>query len=284
MKYLITGATGNIGALVTERLLARGERPCLFVRDAKKARALYGDRVDLRVGDLSAGRRALTPALAGAEVLFLVNNGPELAARDREAAFAAKAAGVQLLVKLSTLDARTGVGTGPWHAQGEAAVRESGVPFTFIQSAAFMSNAFGWSHGIKAKGVLRTSTGTGKIAFIHPDDIADVAVQALTTREYRGRSLVITGPEALSYGEMAAQIGAALGKPVRFEQLSDEAAHKGALSFGEGPAYADAIVDIWRAIREGRLETRTDEVERILGRRPLPFARWVKENAAAFQA
>lgn len=89
----------------------------------------------------------------------------------------------------------------------EAAVRESGVAFTFIQAAGFMSNALSWSESIRREGVLRSSTGGGKIAFIHPDDIAAVATACLTTRDYGGQALVITGPEALSYGEMTAAIG-----------------------------------------------------------------------------
>ncbi|MFZ6769894.1 NAD(P)H-binding protein [Undibacterium sp. Di26W] len=281
MSYLITGATGNIGSLVTERLLARGERPCVFVRDAKKARALFGRCVDIRVGDL-ADAAAMASAFAGIDSLFLLNSGPGLGARDRTAAFAAKAAGVRHLVKLSTLDVQTKVGTGPWHAQGEDAVRESGVPYTFIQSAAFMSNALGWASSICSKGVLRSSTGDGKIAFIHPADIADVVTRALTTREHEGKSLVITGPTALSYGEMAAVIGAAIGKPVRFESIPDAQARKMALAWSDSKEYAEALVDIWRAIREGRLTTVSDGVERIVGRKPISFETWADENADAF--
>ncbi len=283
MKHLITGATGNVGALVTQRIIDRGERPVVFVRDEKKARALFGDRVDVRVGDLSDDRDALSKALAGVDTAFLVNSGPHLAARDREFAFAARAAGISHLVKLSTLDVRTGVGTGPWHARGEAAIRESGVTFTFIHSAAFMSNALGWAHSIKSKGVLRSSTGNGRIAFIHPDDIADVVVQALVTHDHDGESLLITGPEALSYAEMASKLGAVTGQPVRFEPISDEAAHEHALGFGEGRKYADALVDIWRAIREGRLATVSDGVERVLGRKPISFEQWAEQNAAEFR-
>ena len=187
------------------------------------------------------------------------------------------------MVKLSTLDVQTGVGTGPWHARGEVAVRESGVAFTFIQAAGFMLNALGWSDSIRELGVLRTSTGQGKIAFIHPDDIADVAIAALITRDHDGRSLVITGPEALSYGEMAAAIGSVIGKRVRFEEISDEQAYAGVVRWaGKGP-YADALVDIWRAVREGRLATVSDGVQRVLGRRPISFGRWAEENASAFQ-
>src|SRR5262249_6215161 len=148
MKLLITGATGNVGSLVTRRLIAHGHRPSVFARDAQKARELFGGHVEIRVGDLAKVGPSLSEALAGIDGLFLLNSGPRLAARDRAVASAARDAGVRHLVKLSTLDVLTGVGTGPWHARGEEAVRQSGVPYTFIQSAAFMSNALGWAQSI----------------------------------------------------------------------------------------------------------------------------------------
>jgi len=283
MKRLIFGATGNIGSRVTERLIARGERPSVFARDAKKAKALFGDKVDIHGGDLDKPRSSLNTALAGVDTIFLVTDGPGLEVHDRAVAVAAKSAGVQHIVKLSTLDVNSGVGTGPWHARGEAAIRESGLSYTFIHAAGFMSNALGWSHSIREKGVLRTSTGTGKIAFIHPDDLADVATSALLSNEYGGQSLVITGPEALSYGAMAQVIGDAIGKNVRFEEISDQQAYRSVVRWaGKGP-YADALDDIWRAVREGRLATVSDGVQRVLGRKPLSFDRWAKENADAFQ-
>lgn len=283
MKYLVFGATGNIGSRITERLIARGERPSVYVRNTKKAKELFGDRVDIHRGDLEKPRSSLMPALAGIEGVFLVTDGPDLEVRDRAVADAAKSAGVRHVVKLSTLDVHTGVGTGPWHARGEVAIRESGVRFTFIQSSGFMLNAFGWSHTIRKLAVLRTSTGEGKIAFIHPDDIADVATAALITRDHDNQSLIISGPEALSYGEMAGIIGGAIGKRVRFEEISDEEAYAGVVRWaGKGP-YADALVDIWRAVREGRLATVTDEVRRVLGRKPISFHQWAEENAEAFQ-
>lgn len=273
MTCLITGATGNVGSLVTERLLDRAERPAVFVRDRKKAERLFGDRVEVRVGDLAD----ISGALADVSELFLLNSGPELDVHDRAAALAAKAAGVRHVVKLSTLDVSTGIGTGPWHAHGEEAIRESGVAFTFLRSSAFMSNALGWAYSIEREGILRTSTGHGKIAFIHPGDIADVAVKALSTRDHDGETLVITGPRALTYAEMASQIGEAIGKTIRFEEISDDEARPDV-----DDAYADALVDIWRAVREGRLATVTDGVSRVLAREPVTFGQWVSENAEAF--
>ena len=176
----------------------------------------------------------------------------------------------------------TGIGTGPWHARGEAAVRESGVAFTFIQAAGFMSNALGWSDSIRDEGVLRSSTGKGKIAFIHPDDIADVATAALTTRDHDGQALVITGPEALTMARWL-RPSAAIGKPVRFEEISDRAGVCGRGRMGREGPLCDALVDIWRAVREGRLATVSDGVKQVIGREPIPFDQWAEENADAFQ-
>jgi uncharacterized protein YbjT (DUF2867 family) len=282
MSYLITGATGEIGTRVVHGLLARGERPRVFVRDAQKARARYGDRVDIIVGDLGdAG--SLQSAFRGVEKLFLVNSGPEIEDRDRLAAEAAKAKGVKHLVKLSSMDAQQEIGTGAWHARGESTIRESGVPFTFVQPTGFMSNALWWATSIKAEGVVRSATGDGKIPFIHSDDIAAVAIVALTTREHDGETLAITGPEALSYGEMTAKIAAAIGKPIRFQAISEEQERDKMREYGDSPEVVAAHLSIYRGIREGQLACVTDEVERVLQRKPITFDQWVRENMEAFR-
>src|SRR5512142_3014403 len=89
MTYLITGATGTIGGRVVERLIRRGERPRILVRDMAKGRTRFGNRVDLVVGDLG-NAESLKAAFGGTDSLFLVNTGPELAVRDRIAAAAAR--------------------------------------------------------------------------------------------------------------------------------------------------------------------------------------------------
>lgn len=132
MKYLITGATGDVGSGVTRCLLEHSDRPCVLVCAAEKARALFGKRIEVRGGDLAGLRASLSAAIVGIDAAFLVSGGPKLAAWDRACALAARASGVKHVVKLSRLDGSTGVGTGPWHAPGEAAIRESGLSFTFL--------------------------------------------------------------------------------------------------------------------------------------------------------
>ena len=282
MTYLITGATGDVGSRVVELLLKYGERPRIFVRDAGKARSRYGDRVDVVTGDL-ADAASLKPALEGVDALFLVTTGPEIPTRDEAAAKVAKAAGVKLLVKLSSMDVEQGLAIGAWHERGEAAIRASGIPFTFVRPSGFMSNLLAWATSIKAEGIIRASTGDGRRAFIHSEDIGAVATRALTTRKYVGATLSITGPEALSFAELTTKIGTALGRRLTFQPISDEEARQRYAATGASAADTDAHVALWRAIREGRLATVTDTVEGVLGRRPIPLEQWVIENAAAFR-
>ena len=181
------------------------------------------------------------------------------------------------------MDARQKVGTGLWHARAESAIRATGISFTFVEPAGFMSNALGWVPSVKAEGVVSAPTGDGRIAFIHPDDIAAVALEALTKREIERESLPITGPEALSYGEMTAKIGAAVGKPLRFQPISEEQERFQMIESGWRPEIVDAHVSIYRAIREGRLAIVTDNVARVIRQTPISFERWVGENVAAFR-
>jgi uncharacterized protein YbjT (DUF2867 family) len=283
MTYLITGATGDIGSKVVEQLLKRGERPRIYVRDAEKARAHFGDRVDILVGDL-ADSVALIAALEGIDEFFLVNSGPQIPARDEAAAKAAKAAGVRHLVKLSSLDVRQGLAIGAWHERGEAAIRASGICFTFVQPTGFMSNLLAWARSIKTEGVVRSSTGDGRRPFIHSSDIAAVATEALTSQKYGNKSLPITGPEAVTFAEVAAKIGMAIGKQLTFHPISDEeAGQRYAAAAGATAEDTEAHVALWRAIREGRLATVTNNVEQILGRKPISLDQWIQENATAFR-
>jgi (4-alkanoyl-5-oxo-2,5-dihydrofuran-3-yl)methyl phosphate reductase len=281
MTYLVTGATGNIGRRVVDRLLAKGAPVRVFARDAGKARPRFGDRVDVAVGDL-ADPTSLAQALRGIDALFLVNAGPDLAERDTAAAEAAKSAGVRLVVKLSTYDVAQHVGTGVWHAAGEAAIRASGLSFAFVRPSGFMDNFLHWAASIKSEGVVRSATAEGRIPFIHSDDIADVAVACMTTPRHEGEALPITGPEALSFREMTEKVGAAIGRPLNFQPISDDEARRQHLAWGAPAPLVEARLSIFRAIREDRLAEVTNHVERVLGRKPIAFDQWARENAAEF--
>jgi uncharacterized protein YbjT (DUF2867 family) len=282
MTYLITGATGDVGSKVVKQLIQRGERPRAFARNAEKAQGQFGDRIDIVSGDL-ADAASLQRALAGVEKLFLVNSGPQIPALDGLAVQAAKTAGVRHIVKLSSLDVEQKLAIGAWHEKGEAAIRASGIRFTFVRPTGFMSNLLAWSRAIVAEGIVRSSTGDGKRPFIHSEDIAAVAVRALTADDYVGKALPITGPQSLSFAEITEKIGSAIGRQLKYQPISDEEAGCRFSATGASPEEVAAHVELWRAIREGRVGATTNEVERILGRKPIALDQWLVENAPAFR-
>jgi (4-alkanoyl-5-oxo-2,5-dihydrofuran-3-yl)methyl phosphate reductase len=223
MTYLITGATGEVGSRVVRQLLERGIRPRVLARSVEKARSLFGDRVDIYVDDL-ATPASIRAAIQGTDTVYLVNVGPEIPQRDKAAATIAKESGVRKIVKLSSLDLEHGLAIGAWHEKGEAAIREAGVPFTFVRPTGFMSNLLTWAHSIRTEGVVRSSTADGRRPFIQPEDIASVSVAALLQDEYTGQALSITGPESLTFAEATDIIGEAIGKHLSLQAISDEEA------------------------------------------------------------
>src|SRR6202042_1882772 len=223
MTYWITGATGAGGSRVVRHLLERKIRPRVLVRSEEKARSLFGDRVDVCVGDLAAPD-SMRGAIQEADTVFLVNVGPAIPERDKTAAMISKELGVRKIVKLSSLDVEHGLAIGAWHEKGEAAITATGVPFTFVRPTGFMSNLLAWAHSIKTEKVVRSSTAKGRRPFIHSEDIAAVSVEALVSTKYVGESLPITGPDSLTFGEATAVIEEVTGEPLKYETISDEEA------------------------------------------------------------
>jgi uncharacterized protein YbjT (DUF2867 family) len=281
MKYLITGATGDVGSRVVKQLLQRGIQPRVLVRDPARTTSLFGDRVDIATGDLGEPSD-LRRAFEGIETVYLVNVGPQIPERDEMAATSAKQKGVKRIVKLSSLDVEHGLAIGAWHEKGEAAIRATGIPYTFVRPTGFMSNLLAWSNSIKLEGVVRSSTGGGHRPFIHSEDIAAVSVEALLDENYQGQCLPLTGPESLTFGQATDIISAAIGKTLNFQAISDEEARDHYSRISGSPEETEAHITLWRAIREDRLAPTTNEVERILGRKAISLQQWALENASSF--
>jgi uncharacterized protein YbjT (DUF2867 family) len=282
MTYLITGATGDVGSRVIQHLLNRGIRPRVFARDQVKARFQFGDRVEIVVGDLTEAA-SLRQALHDVEALYLINVGPEIPERDKMAASISKEVGVKKIVKLSSLDVEHGLAIGAWHEKGEAAIRASSVPFTFVRPTGFMSNLLAWAQSIKTEQIVKSSTASGRRPFIHSEDIAAVSVEALVTDAYLGQSIPITGPESLTFGDATELISEAIGRPLRYEAISDDEARQRYAKISGSSEETDAHVALWQAIRENLLAAVTHDVERILRRPAIDLRRWARENAEAFR-
>ena len=145
-----------------------------------------------------------------------------------------------------------------------------------------MTNLLAWAHAIKAEGVVRSSTGGGRRPFIHSEDIAAVSVAALLDEKFAGRTLSLTGPRSLTFGDATKIIAQTIGKALVYLPISDGEARERYSRLSGSPQETEAHVALWRAIREGRLAATTDGVELILGRSPITLEQWASENVHHF--
>ena len=279
---LVTGATGTVGREVVAQLVAGKHRTRVLVRDPAKAR--FDSEVEVAVGDFGKPE-TLARAAEGAERVFALSSGPELAEHQGSLARAAKQAGAKQIVKLSVLGVASGVRNAivQWHEDAERRIRDSGLAWTFIQPASFMSNSLAWVPMVKSQGKVFAPFGDGKFPPIHPRDIAAVAVKALTTPGHEGKSYPLTGPEALGVADQVRILSEALGKPIQYVPVPDEAARDGMLKTGLPPVLVDALLQMAGMIRAGKLAEVRPTVEQVTGRKALTYREWARENAAAFR-
>jgi len=245
----IIGGTGTLGSEVVKQLVATGIKPRVLVRSSEKALKLTG--VEPVLGD-SSDRAAVDKLLAGASKLFLLL--PSLPGSVESAATlisAAKRAGVKHVVRLSVLgaDLNSQVQLARWHAETERNLKASGLAWTMLQPGSFAQNLLRSAATIRKDGVFYGASGDAKVCAIDARDIAAVAVKCLTTEGHQGKSYPLTGQEPLSQAEVAAKLGAALGKKVTYVDLPLDTFRQALVSAGvPGWLAADfATMNAWFA-------------------------------------
>ncbi len=279
---LVTGATGTVGREVVAQLLATGQRVRMMTRDPSKVKLDGG--VEVVQGDFDVPH-TLTSAVSGVEKVFSLTFGPQTGTRENNLAQAAKASGVRHIVKLSALggDDETRNDIRKWHDEGEQAIRAAGIAWTVLRPTAFMSNALRWRATVRAQGKVFSNYGDGKLPPVHPRDIAAVAVRALTSDGHEGKAYPLTGPEALTMGEQVKILENAIGRPLEYVPITDEAARKGMEHAGMPSFLIDALVPFAGFIRTGKAARIFPTVEEVAGRPASRVSDWAKENAAAFR-
>jgi uncharacterized protein YbjT (DUF2867 family) len=274
---LVTGATGNVGSEVVRALLDAGEDVRGLVRDGR-ANGLPPSAEPV-VGDLNRAE-TVAPALASATAVFLLSGyaGMEQILAD------ARAAGVQRAVLLSSAAAPSGDRSNAvarYHIESEAAVRASGLAWTFLQPRTFMTNTLQWIDQLRDGDVVRAPFPGVRVATIDPRDVGAVAALALVTDDHDGRTYALTGPESLLPGERVAVLGEVLGRDLRFEGQSDAEARE-EMSKAMPPQYVDAFMSFFA---EGALDESEvlPTVEEVTGRPPGTFRGWATAHADAFR-
>ena len=262
---LIVGANGKTGRRVASRLTAMGAQ----VRNGSRTAAIPFD------WDKPETWQPVLDGIGRAYVTFY----PDIAmpgAVDKVQAFAATArhAGVERLVLLS--------GRGEHHARlGEDAIRNSGVDFTLVRAAWFAQN---FSEGdLRAPimaGVLPMPGGDVREPIIDIDDIADVAVAALTEDRHSGALYEVTGPRLMTFSDMAKELSSAIGRQIQYVPIGFQD-FRASVAESAGAVVADILTAIARETLDGRNARLSDGVERALGRAPRDFFEFARAASKA---
>lgn len=261
---LVIGSTGKTGSRIARKLIEMGHA----VRHGSRSAKIPFDWDD---------ETTWGPALSGTGAAY-VSYFPDLAfpGADEKIAGLTKCAadaGVRRLVLLS--------GRGERHAMRcEDIVRDCGLEFTLVRASWFAQNfSEGYLRDPILEGAIAMPAGDVREPFVDVDDIADVAVAALTEARHAGQLYEVTGPQLLSFSDVAATLSSVLGKPVRYQPITLDQFHS-ALSGIGGEMVADVFTEIARETLDGRNEWLGDGIQRALGRAPRSFETFCRAAAA----
>ncbi|HEY4455651.1 MAG TPA: NAD-dependent epimerase/dehydratase family protein [Pseudonocardiaceae bacterium] len=266
MTVLVTGATGQTGREVARLLGARG--------------------VPFRAASRGTGFDWTDPAtfesaLDGVDAVYLL---PPPGGRNRMALlepFLAAAKGVRRLVLLST-----SVDEVPGQDEFHQAVVDAAPEYAILRPSWFMQNFVGahpTARGITERGEVMSATGEGRLGFVHADDIAAVAVETLLAGEAPNRDYVLTGPESLSYRDVAALIDEVAGYPVRYVPLTPEQGKARWASFGLPEEAAQFAIDLDLKLAAGLEDRVTTTVPELTGRPARSFHEFVAAQRSNWQ-
>ena len=282
-RILVTGATGHVGRQVVSQLLATQARVRAMTR--QPGAAALPPEVEVMGGDLTVPA-SLDRCLDGVDAVFLVWTAPP---DTLDAAIDLIAKHARRIVFLSSphrtahpfFQASQPNPVARLHAEIERLIETSGLPWTFLRPGMFAVNARSWwAPQIRAGDVVRWPYADAATAPIHEQDIAAVAVRALLETGHDRADYILTGPQSLSQLEQVAMIGDVIGRSLRFEEISPEAARRELL----GPAsVVNMLLEAWAAAI-GRPAFVTSTVAEITGSPARTFRDWVTDHAADFRA
>ena len=260
----VTGATGYVGGRTARLLADRGAPLRLVVRDPGRAPDLGAE---VRAASSYGAADEMRAAFEGADTVFLVpaEESTDRVEQHRTAVEAAVAAGVRRIFYLSfvaaTPDSTFTLGRDHWAT--EEIIRASGLAFTFPRMNLYLDFV---PRMVSDDGVIAGPAGDGRLAAVARDDIAEVVAALLTSDGHDGASYDITGGEALTFAEIAAQLSAT------YKDETMEEAWASRASYGAPDWMVEAWISTYTAVARGELEAVTDTVARFTGHAPLTLA------------
>jgi uncharacterized protein YbjT (DUF2867 family) len=281
---LVTGATGTVGSEIVKRLSAESRPVRAVTRDLRKVNLNQLPHVEFVRGDFEDSE-SLRRACMGVERAFLLSNSTERAERQQTGFVeVAQKSGVRHIVKLSQLHADV---NSPgrflrYHAAVEAAIQAAGLTFTFLRPNLYMQGLLNFRQSIKEKSAFFAAAGKARISAVDVRDLADVAVAALTSPQHENKTSSLTGREALTFGEMAQQLSAAIGRTIAFVDVTPEAMRDALAGLGMPAWQADGLLEEFAMYRRNEAAEVEPGVAEALNRNPRSFAEFARDYASLF--
>jgi len=273
MKIAVTGATGQLGRLVVNKLKDKvsPENIVALVRSPQKAADLG---VEARESDYNQPE-SLDTVLEGVNTLLLIS-GSEVGKRATQHSNvieAAKKAGVQWIVYTSLLHADTSsLSLAVEHRATEAALQEAGIPFTLLRNGWYTENYTGSIPGAMASGAFIGSAGEGKISAAARADFADAAVAVLTSAGHEGKIYELAGDDSFTLSDLAAEISRQTGKDITYKNLPEAEYAALLTSFGLPEELAQAIAGWDVAASNSALFDEGRQLSALIGRPTTPLS------------
>ncbi|MBO9436940.1 SDR family oxidoreductase [Ruegeria sp. R13_0] len=285
-KILVSGATGTNGRALIDTLLSRDVPVRALVRNIDSARATLPGSIELMQGDLSAPD-SLSAAFDGIDKAYVVTAvQPNTVALFRNFYDAARDAGVSHVVKFSGMGAEVDSPSEVirQHATSDADLRASRLPYTILRPNSFHQNMLWQAGGIATTGKFYLPLGDAAQSTIDVRDIADISSTILTTDGHIGKTYDLTGPESLSFHDVARIIADVRGAPVEYVPITQEAAEHEMRDQGMPEWSAHSLAEIQALFATGQYAQVTEDSQRLLGRTPRSFRDFATDHKDAFMA
>lgn len=282
---LITGATGNIGTELTKQLNENGIPFRALVRNAERAHTFSSlKNAEIIEGDFS-DVQSIERALKGIDKAFLLTNSSEEAETLQSNFVAiAKHEGVKHIVKLSQFAANlhSPVRFLRYHAAVEQKIIQSGANYTFLRPNLFMQGLLGFQEMITKQGKFLAAVGDAKISTVDTRDIAAVAVEALTKKGHENKIYDLTGPEALTHGQMAEGLSKGLNQNIQFVNVSPAEMQQALIYAGFPLWQAEGLIEDYAHYLRGEASVISSSVRDVTGKPSRDFKTFVTDYAPAF--
>lgn len=283
---LVTGATGYNGQELVRQLTALGQRVRALMRNPADAAKLKIPNLEVAAGEFDKPE-TLEAALQGVEKAFLLTPVAERFPQwQKDFIEAAQRASIKHLVKFSAMGASSTSESEllRLHHNTDVILRNSGVPFTILQPNSFYQNMFSSVATIKTQGKFYLPLKNAPQSLVDIRDINALAAKVFTSAGHEGKTYVVTGPEALTFQQVAEKLSSVLGRKIDYTDVPLSAAADGMRQSGMPEWNVRAVSELLGYFASGAAATVMDTIPRVLGRPAISFEQFASDHRAAFLA